>query len=57
MTRHTFTRRDGSRFELVLTVDDAKLAEDMARSMTRHGRTTAKKCSGAIVATIKEIPA
>ena len=56
MTQHTFTRRDGSRFVLTLQVDHDKLAEDMARTVLKRRSTKAKKCGGAVQATIRELP-
>jgi len=56
MTRHTFKRRDGSRFELVVSVDHEKLAENLARKMLARRKTAATRCDGSIKATIKELP-
>ena len=56
MSRHTFTRRNGTRFELVLGIDHDKLALDMAQSMTRSDKKFATRCGGAITATIRELP-
>lgn len=52
MSQHQFTRRDGSSFVIELSIDPAKVAEDMAHKLIRTGAKTAKKLSGAVVATI-----
>lgn len=55
MTVHTFTRRNGTRFQLTLTVDHDKLAASLARKMTSRGKATATRCDGAVTATLTEI--
>lgn len=56
MSRHTFTRRDGTRFELVLGIDHEKLATDIARKMLATRKVCATRCGGSITATIRELP-
>jgi hypothetical protein len=51
----TYTRRNGTRFEMTLTVDVDKIADDMAQKLARSGNKRASKCSGGVVATIREL--
>jgi hypothetical protein len=46
----TFTRRDGTEFEVEVTVDVDKLAQSLARKLTWHDRERATVCDGAVVA-------
>lgn len=56
--RYTFTRRDGSRFALDITVDHDKLAETLARKIAFAGRASKLRTTiagGAIVAIRTEL--
>lgn len=54
MSRHTFTRRNGTRFTIELTIDVEKIAEDIARKLAASSTTRATKSAGGIVAVIVE---
>lgn len=54
--RRTFTRRNGSKFELDVEIDFDKLSREIALKMASGGKKRSTRCGGSIVATIKELP-
>lgn len=52
MAQYTFTRHNGEKFVIDVTVDLDKIAEDMAHSMARSGKQRATKAGGGIVAVV-----
>ena len=48
----TFTRRNGEKMVIEVTIDVEKIAEDMAHNLARSGRTRSTKCDGGVIATV-----
>lgn len=47
-----YTRRNGERFMMTVSVDLERIADDMAARFTRHGRPAATALNGAIAASV-----
>ncbi len=44
----TYTRRNGEKFTVRITLDVEKIADDMARKLTYHGHTERRALAGGV---------